>query len=113
MKSPVQDSHLTLRDKLLRDNFTLAETLLCCILILCSLAVLYPGQPRSNWLLCFFFIIGALTPVLLKTHEVTHPFFIDNVVHGLRPNQKKGFHTEPLRWIKEGYSQIHADESRS
>lgn len=79
MKPPVQDSHLTLRDKLLRDNFTLAETLLCCILILCSLAVLYPGQPRSNWLICFFFIIGALTPVLLKTHEFTHPFFIDKL----------------------------------
>ncbi|MGC6455740.1 MAG: O-antigen ligase family protein [Coraliomargaritaceae bacterium] len=72
-------NRLTLRDKLLRDTFTISERFLTWLLIISSVAVLYPGQPRSYWLLGFFLIIGALTPVLLKTHEVTHPFFIDRL----------------------------------
>ena len=35
------------------------------------------GDPRSFWLLGSLLIIGCLTPVILKTHEQTHPFFID------------------------------------
>ena len=35
------------------------------------------GDPRSFWLLGSLIIVGCLTPVILKTHEQTHPFFID------------------------------------
>lgn len=74
-----QEQQLTIRDKLLRDSFTTAETFLAGLIIVSSVAVLYPGQPRSPWLMGFFLIIGALAPVLIKTHEVTHPFFIEKL----------------------------------
>ena len=35
------------------------------------------GDPRSFWLLGSLLILGCLTPVILKTHEQTHPFFVD------------------------------------
>ncbi len=79
MSQAEQDQGLTLRDKLLRDTFTPAETFLSCLILVSSVAVLYPGQPRSYWLLGFFLIAGALTPMLLKTHETTHPFFVDSL----------------------------------
>ncbi len=42
-----------------------------------SLLVYWIGDPRSFWLLGSLLIIGGLTPVILKTHEHTHPFFVD------------------------------------
>ena len=39
--------------------------------------VYWIGDPRSFWLLGSLIIAGCLTPVILKTHEHTHPFFID------------------------------------
>ena len=39
--------------------------------------VYWIGDPRSSWLLGSLIIVGCLTPVILKTHEHTHPFFID------------------------------------
>jgi len=65
------------RDKLLRDSFTPAETTLFVVILLTSLAVNWIGDPRSFWLLGSLLIIGSLTPVILKTHEQTHPFFVD------------------------------------
>lgn len=37
------------------------------------------GDPRSSWLLGGLIILGALTPAILKTHEYTHPFFVDKL----------------------------------
>lgn len=37
------------------------------------------GDPRSLWLLGGLLICGALTPAILKTHEHTHPFFVDKL----------------------------------
>lgn len=65
------------RDKLLRDNFTSAESILFGILLLLSLLVYWVADPRSFWLLGCLLILGCLTPLILKTHEHTHPFFID------------------------------------
>jgi hypothetical protein len=65
------------RDKLLRDNFTPAETTLFVVVMVMSLLVYWIGDPRSFWLLGSLLIIGCLTPVILKTHEQTHPFFVD------------------------------------
>lgn len=72
-----EDRNLNARDKLLRDSFTPAETLLACTLLLTSTVAFWISQPRSDWVLGVFLIVGGLTPVLLKTHEHTHPFFVD------------------------------------
>lgn len=37
------------------------------------------GDPRSFWLLGGLIILGALAPAVLKTHEYTHPFFVDKL----------------------------------
>lgn len=42
-----------------------------------SSIVYWIGDPRSFWLLGSLLIVGCLTPVVLKTHEHTHPFFVD------------------------------------
>ncbi|MEC8279442.1 MAG: O-antigen ligase family protein [Verrucomicrobiota bacterium] len=65
------------RDKILRDTFTPAETLLFVIILITASIVNWFGDPRSFWLLGSLIIFGCLTPVILKTHEQTHPFFID------------------------------------
>ncbi len=65
------------RDKLLRDNFTPAETLLFGVTLIMASMVNWIGDPRSFWLLGSLIIVGCLTPVILKTHEQTHPFFIN------------------------------------
>ncbi len=65
------------RDKLLRDNFTPAESILFGVILVMSLIVFWLGDPRSFWLLGCLLILGCLTPVILKTHEQTHPFFVD------------------------------------
>jgi hypothetical protein len=65
------------RDKLLRDTFTPAEMILFTVLLVQAQLVFWLGDPRSFWLLGSLLILGCLTPVILKTHEHTHPFFID------------------------------------
>ena len=65
MNPQEQENRLTIRDKLLRDTFTITETLLTGLIIASSVAVLYPGQPRSPWLLGLFLIMDA-GPFLLK-----------------------------------------------
>ncbi|MGB0416147.1 MAG: O-antigen ligase family protein [Coraliomargarita sp.] len=72
-----EDRNLTARDKLLRDSFTPAEILLSGTLLLSTTIAFWFAQPRSPWVLGFFLIAGGFTPVLLKTHEHTHPFFVD------------------------------------
>jgi hypothetical protein len=71
-----QDSQLLPRDKLLRDTFTPAETSLYCLVLITANVAFWLADPRSFWLLGFFLIAAALTPVILKTHEHTHPFFV-------------------------------------
>lgn len=46
-------------------------------MLLLALLVFCLGDPRSFWLLGSLLILGCLTPVILKTHEQTHPFFVD------------------------------------
>lgn len=41
--------------------------------------VYWIGDPRSFWLLGGLLIVGSLTPFILKTHQETHPFFIDRL----------------------------------
>lgn len=65
------------RDKLLRDTFTPAERLLYAIIIICTTVAFWAADPRSFWILGFYLIIGGFSPIILKTHEHTHPFFID------------------------------------
>lgn len=42
-----------------------------------SATTFWIGEPRSVWLLGSLLILGCLTPFILKTHEQTHPFFVD------------------------------------
>lgn len=71
-----QDFNLLPRDKLLRDSFTQAETLLFAVILLTANFTFWLADPRSFWLLGGFLIAAGMTPVILKTHEQTHPFFI-------------------------------------
>lgn len=71
------DQLLPSRERLLRDTFTPAENFLFgCIVALFLISTL-GADPRSYWILGALLIIGCVTPALLKTHEHTHPFFID------------------------------------
>ncbi|MDQ8208631.1 O-antigen ligase family protein [Coraliomargarita sp. SDUM461003] len=65
------------RDQLLRDSFTPAEAILFGVILIMASIVNWLGDPRSLWLLGSLLIIGCLTPLVLKTHEHTHPFFVD------------------------------------
>ena len=67
----------TVRDKLLRDTFTGAETQLFFQIVITSLVSFWLAEPRSAWALGFFMIAGGLCLFVLKTHEQTHPYFID------------------------------------
>lgn len=71
-----QDSQLLPRDKLLRDTFTPAETLLFGLIIISANVAFWLADPRSYWLMGFFLIAAAMSPIILKTHEHTHPFFV-------------------------------------
>ncbi len=70
-------SNIQIREQLLRDSFTPAESILFSVSIFALLLVFYIGDPRSYWLLGSLLILGCLTPFILKTHEHAHPFFID------------------------------------
>ncbi|MGB0414502.1 MAG: O-antigen ligase family protein [Coraliomargarita sp.] len=75
-KSP-EDRALNARDKLLRDTFTPAEVLVSGTFIVCATISFWLASPRSYWVLGIFIIAGAFMPVVFKTHEQTHPFFVD------------------------------------
>jgi len=51
--------------------------MLYTVILIMSALVFWIGDPRSFWLLGSLIIIGCLTPFILKTHEHTHPFFVD------------------------------------
>ncbi len=70
------DPKLLPRDKLLRDTFTPAETLLFALILLVANVAFWLADPRSYWLLGFFLIAAAVSVVVLKTHQHTHPFFV-------------------------------------
>ncbi len=65
------------RDRLLRDSFTPAESLLFGLILVATTVGFWLADPRSIWGLGFFLIAGGFCPVILKTHQHTHPFFID------------------------------------
>ena len=71
-----ENSQLLPRDKLLRDTFTPAETSLFALILVTANVAFWLADPRSYWLMGFFLIAAALSPVILKTHEHTHPFFV-------------------------------------
>lgn len=71
-----EDVNLLPRDKLLRDTFTPAETLLFGTILLTANVAFWLADPRSLWLLGFFLIAAGLTVFILKTHEHSHPFFV-------------------------------------
>ncbi len=72
-----EEIQLRPRDKLLRDTFTPAEGLLFWTILLTMAVASWVSDPRSFWVLGFFLIVGGFCPIILKTHEHTHPFFID------------------------------------
>ncbi len=72
-----EEIQLRPRDQLLRDTFTPAEGLLFWTILLTAIVSTWVADPRSFWVLGFFLIVGGFCPIILKTHEHTHPFFID------------------------------------
>lgn len=73
----IPEIKLNARDKVLRDSFTIAEAQLFGQLILTVLIAFWVGDPRSFWGLGLFIISGGFCLFILKTHQETHPFFID------------------------------------
>ena len=67
------------RDQALRDTFTPAEGLLFWTILLTMTVSSWYSDPRSFWILGFFLIVGGFCPVILITHERTHPFFVDTL----------------------------------
>ncbi|MEM7790305.1 MAG: O-antigen ligase family protein [Verrucomicrobiota bacterium] len=65
------------RDLLARDTFTAAESLLFYTILFVTIVLTWVSDPRSFWILGFAMILGGFCPIILKTHEATHPFFID------------------------------------
>ncbi|MEO0510399.1 MAG: O-antigen ligase family protein [Verrucomicrobiota bacterium] len=72
-----QNVNLLPRDILLRDTFTPAENLLFTTILITANLTFWLADPRSYWLLGLFLIAGGMTVVILKTHEATHPFFVN------------------------------------
>lgn len=72
-----EDNSLSARDKLLRDAFTPAESQLCVQVLTMTFVAFWLADPRSFWGLGFFMIGGGICLFILKTHEESHPFFID------------------------------------
>lgn len=68
---------LYIRDRLLRDNFTIAERIVFSVILCTATATFWVGSPYSSWLLGALIIVGSLSVFILKTHEHTHPFFVD------------------------------------
>jgi len=73
------EAPLRIRDQLLRDSFTPAEYLLFGLILIVTTVGFWLADPRSMWGLGFYLIAGGFCPVILKTHEHTHPFFIDRL----------------------------------
>jgi len=70
------DVNILPRDRLLRDTFTPAEWLVFIVVLVSANIVFWFAEPRSNWSLGFLMIAGCMSPIILKTHEHTHPFFV-------------------------------------
>lgn len=66
-----------IRDRLLRDTFTIAERIVYYLILCTALTTFWVGAPYSKWLLGALIIVGSLSIFILKTHEHTHPFFVD------------------------------------
>lgn len=71
-----EENQLSHREKFLRDTFTPAETALFLHVLITAFVAFGIGDPRSSVLIGFFVIMAFLAPVIIKTHELTHPFFI-------------------------------------
>lgn len=74
-----EEKQLSHREKLLRDTFTPAETALFLHVLITAFVAFWMGDPRSPVLIGFFVIMAFLVPVIIKTHELTHPFFITSL----------------------------------
>ncbi|MEN8662772.1 MAG: O-antigen ligase family protein [Lentimonas sp.] len=74
-----EEPNLTARDKLLRDSFTPAEAQLCVQISIMTSVAFWLADPRSFWGLGFYMIGGGICLFILKTHEESHPFFIDTL----------------------------------
>lgn len=74
-----EENQLSHREKLLRDTFTPAETALFLHVLIAAFVAFWIGDPRSPVLIGFFVIMAFLAPVIIKTHELTHPFLIDSL----------------------------------
>ena len=80
------------RERHLRNTFTQAEIQVFSLTILTSLVAFCLAKPRSYGLLGFFLIAGGITPYILGTHEITHPFFINAL-------WKRAFLLYALVWV--------------
>jgi len=72
-------SELHPRDRVLRDTPTLAEKSLFAMLMAAAGLLFFWADPRSTLALGILLVGGGLCPVLLRTHEFHHPFFVHHL----------------------------------
>jgi O-antigen ligase len=76
---PVKDkplSQIRQRELLLRDTFTPAEAILFWTILIATPVVSWAADPSSHWVLGCLPIAAGLCPVILRTHELNHPFIV-------------------------------------
>jgi hypothetical protein len=76
---PVKDQNLHEREILVRDTFTPAEVSIYLLIIVTAAFVFLGANPENFWVLGFLLITAPLSISIIKLHQQTHPFFIDNL----------------------------------
>lgn len=76
---PEKDQNLHEREILIRDTFTPAELCSYVLIIVTSTFIFLGANPENFWLLGFLLITAPLSIALIKLHQQTHPFHVDNL----------------------------------
>lgn len=76
---PEKEHQLHEREIFIRDTLTPAESSSYLLIILTSAFIFLCANPANFWLLGFLLITAPLSIAIIKLHQQTHPFFIDNL----------------------------------
>ena len=74
-----QKAELNIRDIALRDNFTASEKLHFIGLLSIFLMITWNANNQSLWTSSLIFIIGFISIINLRLHQLVHPFYIDKL----------------------------------
>lgn len=71
-----KSDQLKQREKLLRETFTAAEHQIYFLIVFTCATTAWIGDPHSYWLCGLMLVAGGVTPYIIRTHQISHPFFI-------------------------------------